>query len=246
MRPNHLSRSQRHRRRPQRRPALQRLPSAWSDSFTARVAGSSPPSVTAPAPPPGSEPTPYGRPGKETRYRKVEKTRFELGSEVDAAKVAYDAATDGCFPLVSNEGELSDAELLAAYRYQPNLEKRHHELKSVLGAAPVSLKSPSRIEGLFCCEFIALLCSCLIERELRAAMSREGVPELPLYHEGRASSAPTAARVFDLFAEASRHRLLSDGEVVQVFEPELTSLQRQVLELLGVPETAYLSPAPGS
>jgi len=187
-----------------------------------------------------------GRPGNDTRYRKQTKTRFELGFSVDAAKVDYDARTDGCFPLVSNARELADAEVLAAYRYQPNLEKRHHELKSVLGAAPVTLKSASRIEALACCEFIALLCRCLIERELRQAMSREGIAELALYHEGRPSKAPTAARVFDLFAEATRHRLLRDGQHVQVFEPELTPLQRQILGLLGVPETAYLSTAPGS
>jgi len=187
-----------------------------------------------------------GRPGQDTRYRKQTKTRFKLGFSVDAAKVDYDARTDGCFPLVTNDRELQDAEVLAAYRYQPNLEKRHHELKTVLGAAPVTLKSVSRIEGLACCEFIALLCCCLIERELRAAMGREGIAELALYHEGRPSKAPTAARVFDLFAQATRHRLLRDGEQAQVFEPELTPLQRQTLDLLGVPEAAYLSTAPGS
>jgi transposase len=113
----------------------------------------------------------------------------------------------------------------------------------VIAAAPVELKSPSRIEGLACCEFIALLCQCLIERELRAAMTRHGVSELALYHEGRASKAPTAARVFDLFAETARHRLTShNGEIVQVFEPELTDLQRQILDLLSVAPNAYISP----
>ncbi len=182
-----------------------------------------------------------GRPGPETRYRKTAKTIFKLTFQIDDDKVAYDAATDGQFPLVSNDRDLSDPELLAAYRYQPNLEKRHHQLKTVLGAAPMTLKSPSRLEGLACCEFIALLCQCLIERELRAAMTRDGISELPLYHEGRPSKAPTAARVFDLFADTTRHHLTSHDEVVQTFEPELTVLQRQVLDLLGVPHNAYLS-----
>ena len=185
-----------------------------------------------------------GRPGPETRYRKTEKTRFTLSFRIDDDKVAYDAATDGQFPLVSNDRELSDPELLAAYRYQPNLEQRHHQLKTVLAAAPVELKSASRIEGLACCEFIALLCQCLIERELRAAMTRENVSELPLYHEGRASKAPTAARAFDLFADTARHHLTRDDEIVQTFEPDLTVLQRQVLDLLGVPQDAYLTATP--
>jgi transposase len=188
-----------------------------------------------------------GRPGKDTRYRKVTKTRFGLSFRVDEERVAYDAKTDGCFPLVTNDRELADAEVLAAYRYQPNLEKRHHELKSVLELAPVRLHSPARIEALACCEFIALLCQCLIEREARSSMARERIPSLPLYHEGRAAKAPTAPRIFDLFAEAARHRLLGrSGELVQVFEPELSELQLKVLGLLGVPEGAYLSTGSGS
>lgn len=184
-----------------------------------------------------------GRPGNDTRYRKTEKTVFTLTIKIDHEKVAYDAATDGCFPLVSNDRDLTDAELLGAYRYQPNLEKRHHQLKTVLAAAPVTLKSPSRIEGLACCEFIALLTQCLIERELRAAMTRHDVSELALYHEGRTTRAPTAARVFDLYADASRHHLTNhDGEIVQVFQPQLDDLQRQLLDLLGVPLDAYLTP----
>jgi hypothetical protein len=112
----------------------------------------------------------------------------------------------------------------------------------VLAAAPVELKSPSRIEGLACCEFIALLCQCLIERELRAAMTRHGVRELALYHEDRTPKAPTAARIFDLYAETARHQLTGrDGAIVQVFEPQLSDPQRQVLDLLTVPQDAYPS-----
>jgi transposase len=184
-----------------------------------------------------------GRPGEQTRYRKTNKTVFTLTITIDHEKVAYDAATDGCFPLVTNDRELTDAELLNAYRYQPNLEKRHHQLKTILAAAPVTLKSPSRIEGLACCEFIALLCQCLIERELRAAMTRQDVHQLALYHEGRATRAPTAARVFDLYADTARHHLTGhDGEIVQIFDPQLDDLQRQVLDLLAVPVDAYLTP----
>ena len=47
-------------------------------------------------------------------------------------------------------------EILIAYRYQPNLEKRHLEVKPVHNAAPVTLKGPFRIEALFCCQFTAL------------------------------------------------------------------------------------------
>jgi transposase len=180
-----------------------------------------------------------GRPGNATRFRKITKTRYEVTAQVDADQVRHDAASDGCFPLISNDRDLTDTELLIAYRYQPNLEKRHHQLKSVQDAAPVTLKSAARIEALFACQFIALLCCCLIERELRDAMTRQQITDLPLYPEERSCTAPTAARVFDHLAHLQRHQLIRDGQAIQTFEPQLTPLQAQLLDLLGVPADAY-------
>lgn len=182
--------------------------------------------------------------GRKPRRRRYTRARFTLHWHLDEAAVAREAACDGCFPPISNDRRLTDAELLVAYRYQPNLEKRHHQLKSVQDAAPVFLKSAARIEALFTCHFLALLCSCLIERELRRAMASEGIERLALYPEERDCRAPTAARVFELFADVARHHLLDDGELVQVFEPQLTAMQKQVLDLLGIPEGAYRSAAP--
>jgi hypothetical protein len=108
----------------------------------------------------------------------------------------------------------------------------------------VTLKSPFRIEALFACQFIALLTNCLIERELRQAMTRENIPELALYHEQRACAAPTAARIFDAFASVQRHHLTHNGQQIQVFDPQLTTLQLQLLELLGIPATAYTGAPP--
>ncbi len=88
-----------------------------------------------------------GRPGEQTRYRKTTKTIFTLTFAVNDEQVAYDAATDGQFPLVTNDHDLTDPELLAAYRYQPNLEKRHHQLKTVLSAAPCRAEVPITDRG---------------------------------------------------------------------------------------------------
>lgn len=98
-----------------------------------------------------------GRPGPETSYREITTNRFSLATDIDLDHVAYDAVSDGCFPLITNDADLSDAEVLAVYRYQPNLERRHHLVKSAQDAAPLLLKNPARIEGLFCCQFLALL-----------------------------------------------------------------------------------------
>ena len=70
-------------------------------------------------------------------------------------------------------------------------------------------------------------------------MEREGVKKLPLYPEERECEAPTAARVFEVFAELQRHILSKAGEVVQTFLPELTALHRQTLRLLGIPVSTF-------
>jgi len=82
----------------------------------------------------------------------------------------------------------------------------------------------------------------IIERELRLAMKRENIAELPLYPEQRDCARPTTEQILRLFRLAERHQLVHDGKVVQVFDVQFTELQRQVLALLGVPEDAFRSP----
>jgi transposase len=180
-----------------------------------------------------------GRPGPQTRYRRVTRPRLQLSYAVDAAAVSAEAASDGCFPLITNDRVLTPAQLLAAYKYQPNLEHRHAELKGPMDVAPVFLKDAARIEGLLCLEFLALLTRALIEREVRQAMERRHLPELSLYPEDRGCRAPTATRLLAIFSGLARHRLLDGDRVVQVFPPKFTLLQQQVLDLLGVPEHAF-------
>ena len=67
-----------------------------------------------------------------------------------------------------------------------------------------------------------------------------------LHPEERATARPTAEQVFRLFSLAQRHTLRERDCVIRVFHPELTELQLQVLDLLGVPERAYGPLAPRS
>ena len=142
--------------------------------------------------------------------------------------------------LITNtdDTDLTAAQLLEAYKYRPRLEQRHAELKGPMEVAPVFLKDIERIEALLLLEFLALLIRALIEREIRNAMAARDLKDLSLYPEDRACKAPTATRIFDIFASRGRHTLLAGDELVQVFAPELSPLQLQVLDLLSVPATA--------
>ena len=57
-----------------------------------------------------------GRPGNTTRYRKLTKTRFQVIATVNADQVRHDAASDGCFPLITNDHDLTNTAVLLAYR----------------------------------------------------------------------------------------------------------------------------------
>ena len=98
-----------------------------------------------------------GRPGPDTRYRKITRSNHRVAFTIDETRIVHDAASDGMFPLISNDKNLSGAELLAVYKWQPNLEKRHAQLKGTQLVAPMFLHDPSRVEGLLCCHFIAML-----------------------------------------------------------------------------------------
>ncbi len=181
-----------------------------------------------------------GRPGPNTAYIKISTTRLRIRFTVDEDQVSHDAASDGMWPLITNDPDMPAAELLDAYKWQPNLEKRHAQLKGTQLVAPMWLRDPARIEGLLTCHFIAMLLSSLIERTIRQAMAQAGLSELSLYPEDRGCAAPTTARILEIFTGVARHELTApDATVLRTFHPELTDLQRQVLDLLDIPSSVY-------
>ena len=180
-----------------------------------------------------------GRPGANTRFRRLTRRRLQVTWEIDDAAMAYDRKSDGMYPLLTNDRTLTAKQVLEAHKRQPTIEKRFEQFKTVFQVAPVFLKNRGRIQALFWLYFVALLVQALIERQLRAAMRQQQVDSLPLYPEERQCSRPTAEQIFRLFSLAERHTLTRGGHVVQVFEPRLTELQREVLRLLRIPSAVY-------
>jgi transposase len=179
-----------------------------------------------------------GRPGPDTPYSRSTRPRFALSWEINHAALSEAEREDGMFPLLSNDRTLSAEDILRAYKRQPFIEKRFSQFKTDFGVAPVYLKDPRRINALLTVYFFALMAQALLERELRQAMAEHGLESLPLYPEGRPCKRPTTARLVELFETVQRHEVhTGDGEP-QVMVTELTPVQRQVVELLGLaPET---------
>jgi len=174
-----------------------------------------------------------GRPSKNTRYRKVDIPiiLFEVAERGDV--IQADARCDGVFAMVTNDDGRSATELLDVYKYQPFLEKRNEQLKSVLCVAPVFLQRPERVAALLLVYFLAVLVFALIERETRRAMRAGEIDSLPLYPEDRPCKAPTADGVMRAFEGLRRSQLLdSDGQIVRTFHDKLSPVASQLIDLL--------------
>ena len=176
-----------------------------------------------------------GRPGEGTRYVRQEKVRFVLRHRIELERLDEEARCDGIFPLVSNDRAMTERELLLAYKQQPALERRFEHLKTDFVVAPLYLKEVSRIQALLCVYFFVLLVEALLERELRRALERKGIDGLPLYPEHRACRRPAARKVIDLYEDVQCHILKAAKRPPEVFNTELTRLQRRILRLLAIP-----------
>ncbi len=158
---------------------------------------------------------------------------------LDAEAIARERQTDGIFPLVTNDPDLTSLAVLHSYKRQPQIEKRFEQLQTDFAVAPVFLKDVGRVEALFGVYFVVLLVEALLERELRQAMARDGIESLPLYPEGRPCRRPTTRRLIDLFEPIQRHTLQQGARAPITAINELSSLQRKLLRLLEVPGTLY-------
>lgn len=149
-----------------------------------------------------------------------------------------DSRSDGTFPLITNCTD-SAADILAKYKYQPMLEKRYEEMKSVYGVMPVLFKSVERIETFLILYFIAMLVHSLIERDASLEMKRMDMKSLPIYSEDRECTSPTSGRLISQFSDIQIQRLLENGKEIKVFRTDLNDTQRTILSLLHIPKDEF-------
>jgi hypothetical protein len=147
----------------------------------------------------------------------------------DEAAITRAAATDGIYALATNQpGRPSAARVLALYKDQQIVERRHRDLKQTLKVRPIFLHNDDRIHALVSTVGIALLIFGLIESQTRHALADDAL--LPgLLPEGRAAK-PTGRNVLGAFQGLgltyTQHGIRLD---------RLTHTQRRILELLQIP-----------
>jgi len=118
----------------------------------------------------------------------------------DQELLATQARADGWYALITNQDPATAdaAAVFLAYKGQPQVERRYHELKGPLAVAPVFLHGNKRIAALLHVLMLALLVYSLIERQVRQALEQGGSPDgkmTGLYPDNR-RERPTARMIF--------------------------------------------------
>ena len=180
-----------------------------------------------------------GRPGPFAKYRSTAKTTYALDWEIDGKRLKKEERADGIFPLLSTDKSISPKEVLTSYKYQPRLEKRFNQFKSVHEAAPILFKNIERVEAIMFLFFIALIIQGIIERKVRMSMKDRAIKSLPVYPEYRKSFYPTTSKIFYNFDGISSYKILKNGKVVKEFKDDLSSIQKLLLDLLDINEDDY-------
>ncbi|HKQ61505.1 MAG TPA: IS1634 family transposase [Candidatus Polarisedimenticolaceae bacterium] len=160
-----------------------------------------------------------------TRTRNARPT---LTWQRDEQAISAAAATDGIYALATNiPGDLDANTVLALYKDQQIVERRHRDAKQTLKVRPIFLHNDDRIHALTSLVGIALLIFGLIETQTRQALHDD--EQLPgLLGEGRAAK-PTGRNILAAF-QGLGLTYTPNGIALD----RLTHTQQRILELLDI------------
>jgi transposase len=180
-----------------------------------------------------------GRPGKNTQYETIVETLYTLSWRRRKEVLDREKKVDGIFPILCTDESMTAKAALEAYKYQPRLEKRFCQLKSVHNVAPTLFKRVERVEAIMLLFFLALVLQAIIEREVRQKMKDSDIDALSIYPEHRLAYHPTTAKIFERFHDISNYRIVEGTQVIKVYRDEISDLQKEILALLGMTEKDY-------
>jgi len=173
-----------------------------------------------------------GRPNANTPIKAIE---WQLQAEVrpDTEAVRWSQQHKGCFVLGSNieADDLSDQEVIAAYKAQSQVEGGFRFLKDPLFfVSSLFVKKPTRIQGLLMVMTLALLVYSVAQRRLRQALARQN-ESLP-NQINQPTQRPTLRWVFQLLEGIHRVRVTVQDQVHDLIEG-LNEVRIKILRLFG-------------
>ncbi|MCP4937260.1 MAG: hypothetical protein GY927_24395, partial [bacterium] len=121
-----------------------------------------------------------GRPSKNTQYETIVETLYTLSWTRNKHALDREKKLDGIFPIRCTDEIMTAKAALEAYKYQPRLEKRFCQLKSVHNVAPTLFKRVERVEAIMLLFYLALILQAVIEREVRQKMKASDIEALSI------------------------------------------------------------------
>ncbi len=173
-----------------------------------------------------------GRPKKEQEPTKIE-YQVIAEFEADTQKINLEKAKEGHYVIGGNTDakELSDAEVIAAYKQQQQVECGFRFLKDPLFfTSSLFLKNPKRIMALLMVMLLSLLVYGIAERRMRTCLAelKETLPN----QIGLEVEAPTLRWVFQLLYGVNYLGISLGDQHHQVIEG-ITPLKQKILRLFG-------------
>jgi transposase len=177
----------------------------------------------------------YAGKGRPSAKNPIKAIDWQIQVKVcpDAEAIRWHQQHRGCFVLGTNiEAEdLSDAEMIAAYKAQSRVEGGFRFLKDPLFfVSSLFVKKPTRIQGLLMVMTLALLVYSVAQRRLRQALARQN-ESLP-NQINQPTQRPTLRWVFQLLEGIHRVRVMVQDEVHDLIEG-LNEVQIKILRLFG-------------
>jgi transposase len=173
--------------------------------------------------------------GRPTPHPPLKAIEWQIQARVrpDQEAMRHHQQVKACFVLGTNIGatELSDAEVIAAYKGQSSVEGGFRLLQDPLFfVSSLFVKKPSRIEGLLMVMTLALLVYSVAQRRMRQQLARhhETVPN----QINQPTMAPTLRWVFQLLEGIHCVRVTVQGQVHELIEG-LTDVKIKILRLFG-------------
>jgi transposase len=177
----------------------------------------------------------YARKGRPTPSMPVKAIDWQIQAHVrpDETAIGHEKQRHACFVIGTNisASELRDAEVIAAYKSQAQVEGGFRFLKDPLFfVSSLFVKKPCRIQGLLMVMTLALLVYSVAQRRLRQQLAHhhKTVPN----QINQPTTSPTLRWVFQLLEGIHRVRVTVQGQVYDLIEG-LNNVQIKVLRLFG-------------
>lgn len=163
--------------------------------------------------------------------------KFSLQWSIDNKELAKRKKLEGSYLIKTSlpKGQFSAADVLREYKKQIHVERRIGDMKGPLAIAPMWLEKPERIAGLLQVLVWALMALALMERDVRRSL--KGQPMYGIYPENRPSPAPTGRAILECFETLCVVIVKHKGDIQRRLA-ELSSVQRQLIEYMGIPPDA--------